>query len=140
MALGWVPGQLNRLGLRALALKVTGRHEISQPIVDGFGSRGFLSVYQDAGSSPNQVRHFVGGLLAGMSRGMAGLEQMNANEPDPTGDGAANVRLNRVSVPLGADLQLHNTKFGTDKTLAGRDRMRQLAGDIQKGVCDPNVK
>ena len=133
-------GDVVSLGLRAVAGRVTGRHETSQPIVDGFGSAGFLRDYQDFGSSPNQVRHSIGGLLAGSSRGMNGLAAMNANEPDPTGDGAADVRLNGASVPLGAALQLHNGDFGTNRSLAGRDRMRQLAADVEKKLCDPNTK
>jgi hypothetical protein len=71
---------------------------------------------------------------------MNGLSIMNANEPDPTGDGAADVRLNGVSVPLGAGLQLHNGEFGYNRSIAGRDRMRQLADDVARKVCDGNVK
>jgi hypothetical protein len=109
--------------------------------VDGFGSRGFLSDYQDFRSSPNQVRHFMGALLAGMSQGKDdGLAIMNRNETDPVVDGAADIRLNNIAVPLGAELQSHNSAFGGVRSSAGRDRMHQLASDVEKRICDPSVQ
>lgn len=133
-------GDVARLALRAGAGRVTGRHETSQPIVDGFGSVGFSTTYQDFHDSPNQVRHFIGGLLAGMSQGPGGLDTMNGNETDPNGTGAADVRLNSVAVPLGTELQLFNTGYIGMETDAERDRMHQLANDVEKRICDPNVR
>lgn len=124
----------------AVAGRITGRHETSTPRVDGFGSHGFLAQYRDFQESPNQVRHFVGAMIAGAVLGPdKGLARMNANEMDPGGTGAADVQLNQVAVPLGADLQETIMKYGRFQTQFSRDRMHQLADETERKICDPRV-
>jgi hypothetical protein len=65
---------------------------------------------------------------------------MNAREGDPNGDGAADIRLNEVAVPLGGDLNSHVSAYGGYRTEFGRTRMAQLAKDVDEKICDPNVK
>jgi len=87
-----------------------------------FGDSGFKSQFQD---QSNQVRHFTGGLWAGYRYGPGvGQLGMNSNEDNtltpgrgvvnsgggilptfwPTEDSKADVALNAVSIPLGANL------------------------------------
>jgi YD repeat-containing protein len=125
---------------RAVAGRVTGRREAPQPRVGGFESTGFRATYRDFGSSPNQVRHAITAIQVGMMRGTdRGLASLNANETDPTGDGAADIRLNQVAVPLGGDLNSHVSAYGGYRTEFGRQRMEQLAKDVDEKICDPNV-
>ena len=77
-----------------------------------FGSRGFAARYFEPDEvtrsgrrvPSNQVRHTVGGLIAGYVRGeSAGLEMMNGNENrnDPH-HGVPDINLNNQTVPMGA--------------------------------------
>ncbi|MER3522450.1 MAG: hypothetical protein C4317_10030, partial [Acidimicrobiia bacterium] len=72
-----------------------------------FGSEGFARSYYEPpiGKVPsNQVRHAVGGLLAGYVMGKdAGLRFMNSREnPGDLLHGVPDIRLNEQTVPMGA--------------------------------------
>ena len=95
------------------------------------------------GNSPNQVRHYVGGLYAGFTLGN-GLGELAANfreinvsgetlpnkggwpevpKPYVSPSGEADMRLNAVSAPHGVDLKV------------GRLKPADVADKIRKEVC-----
>jgi RHS repeat-associated protein len=84
-----------------------------------YGDSGFKPEFQDGS---NQVRHFVGGLVAGYRIGRFALPRMNARE-DP---GNPDTKLNAVSTELGMQIA-HPTR--------GPHFIRFLAAQIRKLVC-----
>jgi hypothetical protein len=61
---------------------------------------GFKPQFQNGG---NQVRHFVGGFIAGANLGIPGLLVMNSREePNTNGANDPDIRLNGVSTNLGS--------------------------------------
>jgi len=81
----------------------------SEDTVGGFGSEGFSSQFyeQPAGGVPsNQVRHFIGGLVAGYVFGAEeGLNIMNGREdPNDPVHGVPDINLNGKSVWMGAQI------------------------------------
>lgn len=99
-----------------------------------FGNNGFREEFRDT-VSPNQVRHFIGALMAGAVLGAKrGLEKMNGREQP----GSLDTNLNNVAVPLGAALQEHNSKYGNMSTVHHQERMNKLADEVRDKICAPN--
>jgi RHS repeat-associated protein len=90
-----------------------------------FGDSGFKPEFRDGS---NQVRHFVGGFIAGANLGILGLLFMNdREEPNTNGENNADIRLNGVSTNLGSYFtgQPSSLEFGRAR----------LAGQIRDDVC-----
>jgi hypothetical protein len=124
-----------------------------------FGSSGFKPQFVDSG---NQVRHFTGGLWAGYLYGPGVAELgMNSNEDNtlipgrgvilsaggilptfwPTGDSRADVALNSVSVPLGANLtpsreRRIDVRDKEWRKIPANPGYRGLAAAIRSQVCE----
>jgi hypothetical protein len=95
-----------------------------------YGDSGFKQEFQDPDPySQNQVRHFVGGLVAGYQLGAwLGLRIMNNREVP----GNPDTRVNAVSTALGADLVQHNNPKVPMPKL---HKFRGLATKIRKLLC-----
>ena len=90
-----------------------------------FGSSGFKAQFRDPS---NQVRHFVGGFVAGARMGwLPTLIFMNRREePNANGENDADIALNKVSTYLGA------STIGNDIEYIRRN----IAEAIRKQVCE----
>lgn len=111
--------------------RVTGQNP--EPRV-AFGNNGFQDNFRDQ-VSPNQVRHFIGALMAGMALGTdKGLEVMNGRETT----GSLDINLNNIAVPLGGGLQEHNSRYGHHSTQYHAERINKLADDVRDKVCAPS--
>ena len=95
--------------------------------------RGFKGEFRDGG---NQARHFVGGLVAGYRLGsVAGLAFM---DPREIGDSMADVRLNHVSVNLGAGEVIPRKSRPTAVLTVnpGTNGYVDLAEKIRSTICE----
>jgi RHS repeat-associated protein len=89
------------------------------------GDSGFKRQFQDGGP---QVRHFVGGFIAGANLGIPGLLFMNSREePNTNGQNNPDIRLNGVSTNLGA--------WFTGQPSSLEFRRARLAAQIREDVC-----
>ena len=98
-----------------------------------FNDAGFKPAFQDhigPGATDNQVRHTVGGLIAGYLFGSgprsAGRAIMDSREDMKTPSGQADTRLNRVTMPMGEKIRGPN----------GASSAVGLADWIKKTICD----
>jgi RHS repeat-associated protein len=110
-------------------------NDMSQPIV-AFGNNGFRTSLAGV-AGDNQVRHFIGGLLVGMTLGADGLARMNAREVGNGVNEVADRNLNGISVPLGAELQRFNGEYGLTPGLHQSQRLNELADAVRDKVCQP---
>lgn len=91
------------------------------------GFRGEFQDHTGSGSSPNQVRHSIGGLIMGYVAGnnKASRRYMDSREDMSTHSGQADTRLNRVTMPMGARIKTSGA------AAAG------LADWIKRTLCEP---
>lgn len=105
-----------------------------------FSSTGFRAGLFD-NIRDNQARHFMGGLIAGYNLGsIAGALVMNHNE-----DSQADLRVNEISIPLGANLtnprparEVQASRARDDiryKTIPADPGFKALADKIRNQVC-----
>jgi RHS repeat-associated protein len=110
-------------------------NDMSQPIV-AFGNNGFRTSLAGV-PGDNQVRHFIGGLLVGMTLGADGLARMNAREVGNGVNEVADRNLNGISVPLGAELPRFNGEYGLTPGLHQSQKLNELADAVRDKVCQP---
>jgi len=109
--------------------KISGNESFSP---NQYSDVGFRPEFQDHTGpefTENQVRHSVGGLIAGYLWGDNRLSRraMDARENMSLPTGQADTRLNRVTMPMGAQLSGPN----------GGSRAAGLADWIRRTLCDP---
>lgn len=108
-----------------------------------FGSAGFRPEFQDFRGSPNQARHYIGGLYAGFQLGAkAGLEAANAREvtivviQQPTFPHIPVPTTLPPNASQRADRALHAVSTAHGGALAtGSLKPKDLASKIRKEVC-----
>jgi hypothetical protein len=98
-----------------------------------FGDSGFKPQFRDGS---NQVRHFVGGLVAGYRLGSAPADILMDQREDP---GNPDTRLNAVSTKLGGEGIVKETWTRPGRGIAQvhiENKFGTLADEIRKQVCD----
>jgi RHS repeat-associated protein len=92
-----------------------------------FGASGFKPQFQDPS---NQVRHFVGGFIAGADLGVtAGLLFMNQREePNPNHENDPDIRLNGISTDMGA-------RYGANFMVGIGTIRREMVDEFRHRVC-----
>ena len=124
---------------RATLAAVSGLEESARPAMI-FGSSGLARSYFEIDA--NQVRHAVGGLLAGYAGvplndpifGLGMNNRENANDPD---HGVPDINLNNQTVPMGRRLAQHNvgSMFNRNLPSRGTAAARGLANWIRNTLC-----
>ena len=104
-----------------LAMYQARQHNVRAPV--RYGSSGFQSQFVDTREpTANQVRHYIGGLIAGANLGAGlGLRAMNSHETPGRSDYVPDTNLNAVSTRHGANLT----------------NPSDLAGWIRRDMCTP---
>ena len=108
-----------------------------------FGSGGFNMEFQDFGGSPNQARHYIGGLYAGFTLGSSvGLAAANAREVSFTYQRIPGIPYVVIPIPLPpnasqrADRALNAVSTAHGGALAdGTLKPSDLSSTIRKEVC-----
>lgn len=105
-----------------------------------FLSSGFASSYFETGG--NQVRHAVGGLIAGyvgipLHDPIAGLGMNDREDPNDREHGVPDINLNNQTVPMGARIGTHNvgSMFRRNLPPRGAAAARGLANWIRRTLC-----
>ncbi|HEY3581096.1 MAG TPA: RHS repeat-associated core domain-containing protein, partial [Pyrinomonadaceae bacterium] len=120
------------------------RSTANQPVPPGrqtFGpangpNGGFKAQFRD---NSNQVRHFVGGLIAGyrLGYGPALLFMNSREEPNTNGVNNADIALNAVSTALGANHVVPPRATINPFGLPVNRGFHNLADAIRREICDP---
>lgn len=132
---------MNALAIRFTKFRSAYSTEVAQrmfsPEQDNrFRDRGFRRIYQDhegEDSSPNQVRHAVGGLIAGYLWGVdKGGPFMNSREDRNTPSGRADIALNSMTIPMGE--KIGKRSWG-GSTIGARLAAARLGSWIRENLC-----
>jgi hypothetical protein len=112
-----------------------------EPPTEEFGSSGFKEDYRDKGSSPNQVRHYVGILSTAFKASVtANLALVTPEAAYLAALSAANLRERGGTQGDRADRSLNAVAVGHAVRLAyGLLTIDDLARAIMEDVCDPNI-
>jgi hypothetical protein len=134
---------------------VTGLSQIEgitgNPIIPTFGSTGFRSEYFEAdvvvngrNIPMNQVRHAVGGLLAGyvgipLHDPVLGFGMNDREDPNDPVHGVPDINLNGKTVPYGARLSTigKGPSLAGPRVVGGVRAAKELGSWIRKTLCVP---